>query len=676
MLGPTTHVVSASRIVSALWHPLGVAGNCLVTVTEDAVVRVWELSMQNRYTFEEPTVALDLRKLKRATSTKADIRPRPLGISEGISYDYVGMDIAGACFGGAGASEELGWSGMTLWLAMAEGDVYALCPLLPKKWEAHPAVLHNLTGTLLAKRQEQSFEAEDVEADLTAQLQWLAEQEREPVAETLPLDTFEQPKWIYTQAGETESLPKLQGPFSIIPGDLEYELALADIHVVAPRIHTLNHSDQENTEALHGMPASMVCLLTQSAMLYVCLDLKGVQGIWLPKESSNSTFTEVVNSELVVLGALDTFGNSEDYSGLATWPSITADIYSRYDFYVTHYKGIWQVSGAAWIQSLETEMSGESTAGTGFRIGVEAEGNKLRGQQILPLLDHEEHTPSAPLVMDDSDLGYIVLTAHESSPHIAILDNSPTLEDWAMSGQSHVNREISSDSGLEGIPGLVPRSAYVPSKIFRPDVSALKDRLKTPPPEITTRFSQRQMIEQVRLSPAVLDFMTFDHRILSEETHRLGLAIADLFTRCHMLQAEFITEIQRVREIAERVENVSEDYDSDTTRPSTGNTGSKKLESRLHTAKDRQAAIRRRFETLRKKIGGIGRPLSDREKSWANEVDRFAKDLPENLNEDEQLSEQSSGSENIPRARKSAPNKHLRRYIEVSLVILEISLLV
>ena len=670
MLGPTTHVVSASRIVSALWHPLGATGNCLVTITQDAVVRVWELSMQNRHSFEEPTVALDLRKLKRATSTKSDVRPRPLGISEGISYDYVGMDVASARFGGTGAPEETGWSGMTLWLAMAEGDVYALCPLLPKKWQAHPAVLHNLTSTLLAKRQEQNFEAEDVDANLMAQLQWLAEQEREPAAETLPSDTFGQPNWIYTQAKEAESLPKLQGPFSIIPGDLEYELALADIHVVAPTIQTLNHNDQENTEALRGMPASMICLLTQSAMIYICLELEGIQGIWLPKEPSDSMLAEIINPELVVLGALDTFGNSKDSPSLATWPSITPDIYSRYDFYITHYKGIWHVSAAAWIQSLESEMSGESTAGTGFRIGVEAEGNKLRSQLILPLSNHEEHTPSAPLVMDDSDLGYIVLTVHESSPHIAILDNFPALEDGASNEQADVKKEISSESDLEGITDFAPRSTYVPSKAFRSDVGALKDLLRNPQQDATTRFGPRQLKEQIRLSPAVLDFMTYDHRILSEGTHKLGLTIADLFIRCHMLQAEFITEIQRVREIAERVENVSEDYDSDTARPSTGNAGSKRLESRLHIAKGRQATLLRRFEALRRKIGSISRPLSDREKSWASEVDRIAKDLPENLDGEEQVSEQSSGSESISRAKANASNKHLQRYVEVSLVIL------
>src|SRR6187551_841589 len=34
-LGPTTHVTSRSPVVSAVWHPLGVNGSSLVTVTKD-----------------------------------------------------------------------------------------------------------------------------------------------------------------------------------------------------------------------------------------------------------------------------------------------------------------------------------------------------------------------------------------------------------------------------------------------------------------------------------------------------------------------------------------------------------------------------------------------------------------------------------------------------------------
>ena len=42
-LGPTTHVIPESPVVSALWHPLGLhsnLGGCIITVTADAAVRV------------------------------------------------------------------------------------------------------------------------------------------------------------------------------------------------------------------------------------------------------------------------------------------------------------------------------------------------------------------------------------------------------------------------------------------------------------------------------------------------------------------------------------------------------------------------------------------------------------------------------------------------------------
>ena len=67
-IGPTTHVLSQSRVVSVLWHPFGVLGTCLVTVTAEAVVRVWELNRDNRWSFDSPSLAIDLKKIVLATS--------------------------------------------------------------------------------------------------------------------------------------------------------------------------------------------------------------------------------------------------------------------------------------------------------------------------------------------------------------------------------------------------------------------------------------------------------------------------------------------------------------------------------------------------------------------------------------------------------------------------------
>ncbi len=101
-LGPTTHVTSRSAMVTALWHPLGVSGSTIVTVTEDALVRVWELSTSDRWTFDAPTLAIDLKRLADGTSLEQDFSAST-ATNKGFSPDEFDMEVASACFPGQGS---------------------------------------------------------------------------------------------------------------------------------------------------------------------------------------------------------------------------------------------------------------------------------------------------------------------------------------------------------------------------------------------------------------------------------------------------------------------------------------------------------------------------------------------------------------------------------------------
>lgn len=148
-LGPTCHVLESSPIVSVLWHPMGELGRCLVTITADSVVRLWEVNRENRTSFNEPSLAVDLKKLVNATSAEQDLNASKYGSGKTFSPDSVELEPAAACFGGNAEVGEYPWRSMTLWIAMREGDVYALCPLLPKRWQAHSGLVESLSLSTL-----------------------------------------------------------------------------------------------------------------------------------------------------------------------------------------------------------------------------------------------------------------------------------------------------------------------------------------------------------------------------------------------------------------------------------------------------------------------------------------------------------------------------------------------
>ena len=288
MLGPTRHILSESPVASVLWHPLGVGGESLVTVTADAVVRVWELDHNNRWTFDQPTTEIDLRKLVYGKSADENFKPAT-GTGKGFSLDALDMNVASACFGGTGSEAESGWCSMTIWIAMKEGDIYALCPLLPQKWQPPPTLIPTLTSTVSAKHmwreEEWNSLGESRQNDL--QFQWLTEiDKQEPIIHQSEFGAAPDIN-IYDCPTSPSAIPRLQGPFSISPYDEDQDLELSDIHVIASKLdlEELMYGEDEDIhldENQGGLSASVVCLMTTTGRVFICIDLKGIEGDWLP----------------------------------------------------------------------------------------------------------------------------------------------------------------------------------------------------------------------------------------------------------------------------------------------------------------------------------------------------------------------------------------------------------
>ena len=260
-------------------------------MTADAAVRLWELKKESRGSFDSPTLDIDLRKLHFATSGQDDVSSETLGTNRGFSLDNLGMEVASACFGGTGSDEESGWSAMTLWVAMSEGDVFALCPLLPSRWQPSSTLIPSLTATIAARNAFRESSELSVEEDqiYQAQFEWLKDiDNQEPFMVTGKNEFTEIP--IFARPSIYNAAPKLQGPFRILPGDIEDSLDLATIHVIAAKLDADELLGLDEDEELFeppdipGISASIVCLITVYGQVFICLDLAGVEGQWLPRE--------------------------------------------------------------------------------------------------------------------------------------------------------------------------------------------------------------------------------------------------------------------------------------------------------------------------------------------------------------------------------------------------------
>ena len=546
-VGPTAHVLEQSPLATALWHPLSQPGvPTLVTITKDACVRQWELDINNRYTFDEPAIAIDLKKLANATTTHADFSASKYGVKKGFSPDEVEMQVAAAAFGGSGNEDENGWSSMTLWFAMSEGDTYALSPFLPSQFRAPSTLLPALTTAVVAKARAIQHDPHSLESEkrnAEAQKKWLAELDVQEPFE-FPGETEFDVIEVYSRPQRLGAIPKLQGPFSLTPEPDFGEIT--DIHVIAPTIDREEWFGEDLEDAPlgeEGLSLGVVCLATNTGKIHVCLDLGGVEAEWLPVSRSRSFGLDDIEDgkELLVFESVDLTSTSSAATSSAAFTTSPSD---RYELFVTTPSGVFSLDFKPWIGDLEAELANSSDSGGEFRLDVILDSGSTLVQQPIDLSAHlknDKTIPTAAIAIMDPSLEYFLFTTTPSGPHAA------TLEIPSTPSHPYEPEQLA-------LPPPEPREPYQPPKEFYTH-SQIKNFLGPSPSELT----RATMKGPLRFSAETLQIVTEAHRILSHETNQLGLAAADLFRRCERLRSELYDQVIKVREIAARVDAVTGD---------------------------------------------------------------------------------------------------------------------
>lgn len=611
-IGPAAHVLEQSPLVRSLWHPLSASDNALITVTQDACVRMWELNSDNRATFSEPSLAVDLKKLNNAASSQADFSASKYGANRGFSADDVQMEVAAACFGGQGKEEEHGWSGMTLWVAMTEGDVYALCPFLPSKWRAPASLLPSLSTSVVALARATSQDPECSEAEKRTsdqQCKWLAD-----IDDQDPTSHYDETRAVYIEIYSRPSkpgpVPKLQGPFALAPEPNFGEIT--DIHVVAPKVdeEDLFGDDDFGEATAEGLSAGVICLAASTQQVYICLDLEGVGAEWLPaKRSRGYTYDDEEEKELIVLETVD-LAKSDDPA--ECWPTFTASPISKYEFFVTLPEGVSSLSISPWVDSLENELASEITEGIGFRLKQLLSTAKTAVDEPISMFSDEDEQPNTAIALTDPSLGYLVLTTASDEPNAAFLDIPDAGDPFAPDQVEPVAPPLFEARD----PYQAPQVLFDPSQIPAFITSIRKKaNAKTVDPDARLKFT-----------PEVLELMTEAHRVISSETHRLGLAASDLFRRCERMRSELREQVRKVHEIAQRVDAVTGDNEFGNDHDdSEDRMGRAKTEAAIEETRAKNAQLNERVESLRRKMLTLGDgQLSKKEVQFAEEVGKVS----------------------------------------------------
>ncbi|KAJ8097857.1 hypothetical protein POJ06DRAFT_260304 [Lipomyces tetrasporus] len=201
-----TETVDADvSILKTLWHPLAKDDSCLVVLSSDRVVRMFDFV----YNYEEPEQVFDF-----SHNLAQDF-------SFGLS-DSVGMEPVSMCFG----VKDQGLGEMALYVLMEDGDICVLCPFIPRQCAMERQSIQIMLEWALS-------EDRDVDSDITKierfrrrqQLNWIADvavqsndisksvgmaPRMNELGEVIDLGVFDRP--------DTDKFRvRLQGPVSIRP---------------------------------------------------------------------------------------------------------------------------------------------------------------------------------------------------------------------------------------------------------------------------------------------------------------------------------------------------------------------------------------------------------------------------------------------------------------------------
>lgn len=666
-LGPTAHVSENKPIAAALWHPLGQQGNCLVTVTEDGIVRLWELYENNRASFSEPTLSFDLRKLANASSTEENLRASLYKPDAGREFtpDSFEMEVASACFGGSGRYGEAPWASMTLWIAMKGGDVYALCPLLPSKWQPPSSIIPALSDSVKVKTQEQETEGEDWSQEdiytFDMQVKWVRDIENQDPLLSSTAGAFSDPS-VYKRPARPGPIPKLQGPFIIDPeGDTDFELT--DIYVTGLKAQNgdedpIDEFDGPDFQEQQESSGAMVCLLTSNARVLVCLDLDGVEAKWLPQRSSSLSLDPLqLEGCTQSLLLLDTISLTSDSTVQTCNPSFTPDIHSSYAFFITQDLGVSFVSLKSWLDRLAEELADISGASPDFRVNLLLNEDRYPLEQPLKYSQHfieseadKAAKPVSAVVLEDSDVGYMLISSANGQPYACTFDTPNSLalaED--LGGLALTSDE---PDRLPEQPIDPPRPPYQPAQAFYSDLESPYFIERSVPER-----HKRILNDEIKLSDAAMNIMVDAHRVAQTDSDALQEAVSELYRRCERMVEEWRDIIKRAAEcnslvdsvVGEGVEDEWEERGRDGNGEMDEGTSTRdKVARRLDAVRRRQEDLSRRYEEMRRKMRGVsGKELSDKERAWAEEIRNTSRDLGVNVENEEDDGDERVGESKL-----------------------------
>ncbi|KIK96958.1 hypothetical protein PAXRUDRAFT_137283 [Paxillus rubicundulus Ve08.2h10] len=546
---------SSAPIAKVEWHPWGEAGSTLMVMTVDGKLREYDISVDS----EEPQQVLSFIPEKKSRSY--------------LAQDPAEREIISFTLGKGKAD----WGPLTVYALTRSGDIYAICPHMPRNASIPSSYIHALECFIAAK---QEFLSQGTPS--TISLSTLYDYQRKYVSalvKQLPPGTvfpalsrsvpIHPPHTIKTQ-------PLRQGPFLLQPSPRVLEGSDGGDATDIAYLAFMDDDDEENEGETERL--GIVVVTHQDGKVDVYLDVEKVEARWeskLEKRHELPMFAVYETIDLGLISMLKTPSLTSSTNALlellqANHPVLLADPMHDDTVYVYHAFGVHALEFGYLLQSLATALRAEDEDGAALTRVLE----KSTGTHVTPILNtfSFQRQCSNPVIAvcvpNDVYLSYsiLILTSvfritsiplnlrtdlfHKRAllpPEPSFVIAAPsTSTDLITSGTSSYSapKDLTALEGPRAYVSLLGTEPFVPPAIFSRTSSL--PRLSSGTPTMPAR--------EFMLTPDTLRFLATQVTLMTTHMRSVLLAHAGVEDRLGLQKTEFRRMQEKCGEILRLIE--------------------------------------------------------------------------------------------------------------------------
>ncbi|KAI0638319.1 hypothetical protein C8Q77DRAFT_1090535 [Trametes polyzona] len=291
-IGQYYHAQDTSAPIAKIdWHPWGQGGSTLLVMTVDGKLREYDISSDA----DEPQQTLSFVSDKKKGSFDAE--------------DAAEREVASFAFGKGRAD----WGPLTVYATMRSGDIYAICPYMPRNASVPSTYVHALECYVAAKQEflSNSRRGDSASSDSLTTLYDYQRKYVNALLKQLPPGTA----WPATTRlvpmhppATIKNTPARQGPFLLQPSPRNLAGSeggdATDIVYLSFGDDAAEESDGE-TERL-----GLVLVSFQDGKVDLYLDVEKVEARWETKQQTSNELPMLATYESIDLGIVSTLQNA------------------------------------------------------------------------------------------------------------------------------------------------------------------------------------------------------------------------------------------------------------------------------------------------------------------------------------------------------------------------------